>query len=98
MVRVGNYTIDADAVDAIPESVAREECVFAIGFRDGELRVVAGNRPPAELRRAIRKVARFVNSPVAYSLADLDEVRMFVDELFTPARVHNCSVDFKVRC
>jgi hypothetical protein len=98
MIRVGNYTIDQDALNAIPESLARELSVFPIGFRDGKLRVIAGNRPEAELRKAMHTLAFVTKVLITCARADLSEVKLLVDEIFTPASVDNCSVDFEVRC
>jgi hypothetical protein len=99
-VRVGAYTVERDAFDALPESVAREECVLPLSLAEGVLRVVAGRREPEALTTSLRRVAYITRLRLRYSVADHGRVAALVHELFNSSfsEVSGCAAEFEVRC
>ncbi|EMB13868.1 hypothetical protein RE6C_05401 [Rhodopirellula europaea 6C] len=90
-------TLDGDAIERVPESVAREHCVLPIGFADDRLSLVL----PTDLDERTYDLIKFVlEFDFDYETADRQTLRNFVHLFYWAvySDVRNCSDEFRFKC
>src|SRR5262245_40812021 len=80
MFRIANLQIDPLAVEHMPESVAREECVLPISVEGNVLRVVFGRR--LDYRQSIETLRFILDMRVECAVADRTRVENAIDEVY----------------
>jgi hypothetical protein len=99
-MRVGAYTVEPAVFTAMPESVAREECLLPLAVNGKQLRVVAGRREATALDKSLRRAAYITGMGLRYSVAEYAQVAALVNELFNKCftEVSGCVAEFEVKC
>lgn len=99
-MRVGAYAIDPAVIAAMPESLAREECLLPLSVTGRQLRVVAGQREATALDQSLRRAVYRTGLELRYTVAEYTTIAALVNELFGSlfTEVSRCVVEFKVKC
>lgn len=93
--------INPEALEQMPESVAREDIVLAVAVRDEVLHLILpGSVMGAELQVLESKLQFILNRSFTYDTANDDELARLIDLHYTAAysTVQNCDRTFENRC
>ena len=81
MIRVANLRVDPVAIELMPESIARENCVLPIRVEGGTLNVVLGRR--TDVGELIDKLRFILDRPIVCAVADREHVERAIDEVYS---------------
>lgn len=93
--------INAEALELVPESVARENIVLAIAVHDGVLHLILPASVVDSQRKDLEDKLRFILvRSLTFDTADDDELKQLVDLHYTAVNttVQNCDIAFQNRC
>jgi hypothetical protein len=98
MFRIGDYLIDPNVLQLVPESVARESGVLPIRFVDGRLHFLLADR--RNLYDVLQKLNFILNKDLVHEIGDPSTVHALVDTAYSMqgAQVTRCSQLFAVIC
>ncbi len=98
MIRIANLKIEPNAIDYLPEALARENCVLPIRVEDGRIHVVIGRR--ADNHETIEKLRFVLNREIIGAVADFDRLMKAIDEVYSLqfTEIKNCPIDFRTPC
>lgn len=98
MFRIGDYLIDPNVLELMPESLAREHGVLPIRFVDGQLHLLLANQ--RDLADVLQKLHFILNKDLVHEIGDPSTVHALVDTAYSMqgARVTRCSQLFALTC
>jgi hypothetical protein len=92
--------INANALELVPESVARENSVLATSIRDGLLHLVIPSLTDIQICLLQDKLQFILDRAFSYDTTDSPELSQVIDLHYTAAysTVQNCGQAFRIRC
>lgn len=98
---LSDIPINAEALELVPESIARENIVLAVAVHDGVLHLILPASVVDGQRKDLEDKLRFILArSLTFDTADDDELKQLVDLHYAAVNttVQNCDIAFQNRC